>query len=113
MDQVYNSAAEYLEHLELSPSELTKAVIGTVGDLDQPLLPEQQALLALRRHMSTQSPESRQRRRDEILATTAADVKRFGERLGSTTMHSAVFGSKGSYEGSASRGQLKLFSNLF
>ena len=38
----------HLQELELTSSELSKAVIGTIGDLDQPLLPEQQALLALK-----------------------------------------------------------------
>ena len=67
----------------------------------------------LQRHISMQSPESRQRRRDEILSTTMEDIKLFGNRLGSTKMHAAVFGSKNAYEKSSNHEKFKLFSDLF
>ncbi|MBW1864030.1 MAG: peptidase M16, partial [Deltaproteobacteria bacterium] len=54
---VFDQSARFLRDMELSDDELTKGVIGSIGDLD-------------RRHM-----------REEILGTTAADFKAFARVL--------------------------------
>jgi presequence protease len=79
--QVYDQASQFLQRLDLHESELTKSIIGAIGDLDQPLLPDAQGYTSLIWHLSGISDEERQQLRDEVLATSPADFKAFGEVL--------------------------------
>ena len=60
---------------------MTRGVIGTIGDLDQHQLPDAKGLASMLRHLSGDSDESRQRMREEVLSTKAADFRRFAEVL--------------------------------
>jgi Zn-dependent M16 (insulinase) family peptidase len=79
--ETYDRAADFLRDLALPGDELTKTIIGAIGALDAYLLPDAKGYLALQRHLTGDTDADLQRLRDEVLATTAADFRRFGETL--------------------------------
>ncbi len=81
--------------IDLSPEELTKSIIGAIGQLDAYQMPDAKGYTALLRHLLGSTPEERQRIRDDLLSTSAADFRRLGEALGdfSTAGRVVVLGS--------------------
>lgn len=77
----YDATANFLRQLELSDEELTKAIIGTIGDLDSYQLPDAKGWTAMTRTLVGMTETRRQQLRDEVLGTTAQDFKAFGETL--------------------------------
>ena len=83
----YDRTAEFLQNLDLSTEELTKAIIGAVGNLDAHLLPDARGFVGLLRYLTNDTEERRQIMRDELLATTKQDFRDFAgvlERTGET-----------------------------
>ena len=78
---VYDGAADFLRTLDIDRDALTKAIIGTVGDIDGYQLPDAKGYTALMRHVLGVTREDRQARRDEVLGTTLADVRAFGDAV--------------------------------
>jgi hypothetical protein len=79
--EAYKGAPRFLRTLDLSESELTKSIIGTISDLDSYQLPDAKGWTSMVRHLIGYSDEMRQGFRDEVLATTARDFHAFGEAL--------------------------------
>jgi len=77
----FDQTAAFLRNLELSKDELTKAIIGTIGDIDTYMLPDGKGYASLLRHLTGDSKEDRQRLRDEVLGTTAKDFLAFADIL--------------------------------
>jgi hypothetical protein len=80
---VYDGAAAFLAGADLSDAEVTKAVIGAVGDMDQHQLPDAKGYSSMLRWLLGISDERRQEIRDRILATRKEDFTRFSEVLAS------------------------------
>lgn len=78
---VYDASAAYLEKLTLDRAELEKAIIGAIGDLDQYMLPDARGYAAMCRWLANDSDAFRQEMREQALATTIKDFRRFGESL--------------------------------
>ena len=87
---VYDQTGQYLKGLELDESELTKAIIGTIGELDAYLLPDAKGLTSLRWYLLGTTDEERQKLRDEVLNTTVEDFHHFGEVLDAVKDDSAI-----------------------
>ncbi|HEY3341968.1 MAG TPA: peptidase M16, partial [Anaerolineae bacterium] len=79
--ETYDATAEFLRTLELSDDEVTKSIIGTIGDLDQYQLPDAKGYTSMLRYLAGDTEADRQRMRDEILSTTAKDMRAFAEML--------------------------------
>lgn len=77
----YDGTAQFLRELDLPETELTKSIIGAIGDLDSYQLPDAKGYSAMARHLAGESDESRQLWREQILSTTAVDFQAFGEVL--------------------------------
>jgi len=77
----YDNTANFLLDLEISDEELEKSIIGTVGDIDGYQLPDAKGFTSMERHLVGLSEQSRQEYRNQILSTTAADFKEFGQVL--------------------------------
>jgi Zn-dependent M16 (insulinase) family peptidase len=77
----YDGTPAFLDKLEISDSELTKAIIGAIGEMDTHQLPDAKGYSALVRYLTGYSDEERQEIRDEILSTTTEDFKAFGKAL--------------------------------
>lgn len=93
---IYDQCADFLKNLELPQEELTKAIIGVIGDLDRHLLPDAKGFMSFMRHLAGDDDATRQRMRDEVLATTREDFRAFGEWLHSAqhTGRIVVLGSR-------------------
>ena len=86
----YDATGDYLRELDLNDDELTKAIIGTIGQMDAYQLPDAKGYTSMIRALSGDTNERRQQMRDEILSTTAADFKRFADLLDEVRTHGQV-----------------------
>lgn len=86
----YDAAAGFLREVDLSEEELTKSIIGTIGDLDAYQLPDAKGYTSMARHLAGDTEEDRQRLREEVLATTAQDFRKFAEALQNVNRHGMV-----------------------
>ncbi|RJP55620.1 MAG: peptidase M16 [Anaerolineaceae bacterium] len=80
----YDSAAAFLKGLDssrLSESELKKAIIAAIGDLDAYQLPDAKGYTSMMRYFTGRTDELRQKIRDEALSTNGEDFIHFGEAL--------------------------------
>lgn len=108
---VYDGAADALaeaaEILENDPAALETAIIGTIGDIDGALSPDQKGYTAFQRWLINEGTEYRQKMRDEILSTKASDFKDFADRLRNMKDPSvAVVSSKAAFESAAKAGKV-------
>ena len=87
--RVYRETADYLGNLSLSEADITRAVVGAVGDVDAYMLPGAKGATAFSRWMTGESDEERQRIREEILATRLSDFHDFAPYL-AAALKSAV-----------------------
>ncbi|KAG0492576.1 hypothetical protein HPP92_005974 [Vanilla planifolia] len=79
--EVYDGTTNFLRELELDSDALTKAIIGTIGDVDAYQLPDAKGYSSLLRHLLGITDEERERRREEILSTSLKDFKDFADFL--------------------------------
>jgi Zn-dependent M16 (insulinase) family peptidase len=79
--EVYDGTPEYLRSLSLSQDDLTKSIIGAIGVLDAYQLPDAKGDTAFVRYLLGETDAARQKTRDEVLGTTAADFRAFADVL--------------------------------
>src|SRR6267143_1765485 len=77
----YDRTAEFLKGTDLGEAELTRNIIGTIGDVDSYRLPDAKGFASMQRHLIGDTDAGRQRMREEILSTTAADIRNFGDAM--------------------------------
>ncbi len=77
----YDGAAAYLRDLQLSEGDVTRYIIGVIGQIDDYQLPDAKGFTALARELTGDAAAPRQQLRDEVLATTAADIRAFAAVL--------------------------------
>lgn len=77
----YDDTPAFLRDISMDQDSLTKAIIGTIGDVDSYQLPDAKGRTAFMRHLLGVSEEERQLRREQILATSNADFRNFAEVL--------------------------------
>jgi Zn-dependent M16 (insulinase) family peptidase len=77
----YDGTSRFLHQLDLSPEELTKSIIGAIGQMDAYQLPDAKGYTSMVRYLIGDTDAKRQRRREEVLSTTPADFKAFAEVL--------------------------------
>lgn len=105
--RIYDETADYLLSLKISDDELTKSIIGAIGDLDQHLLPDAKGYASLCRYLANDPDDFRQQMREQVLRTTARDFRSFGEYLKGLRDSPAVV-VMGSQEALAGAGNLAL-----
>jgi len=86
---VYRATAEYLGNLSLSDADVTRAIVGAVGDMDSYMLPGAKGAAAFSRWLAGETEEERQRIREELLSTRLADFHDFAPYL-SAALEKAV-----------------------
>jgi Zn-dependent M16 (insulinase) family peptidase len=86
----YDRSSNFLRQIELNESELTKSIIGAIGQLDAYQLPDAKGYTSLVRYLLGLTDEIRQQRRNEVLATSLADFKSFAEVLDRLNEQGAV-----------------------
>lgn len=93
----YDQLADYLEHFNVSDREMTKYVIGTLSRTDIPLTPSLRGEKAMNRYFTGTTQAAAQKRRDQILSTTAADIRALAPLVRAVMMDNnlCVMGSEG------------------
>jgi len=94
--EVYDGAPTFLKELELGEDELSKAIIGCIGDVDTYMLPDAKGYQAMLRFLLSEDDAYRQKVRDEILSTNVEDFHKFADSLQSVSESGGicVVGSK-------------------
>ncbi len=78
---------DFLRSLELDRDALTKAIIGTIGDIDSYQLPDAKGHTAFMRHLLKVTEEERQQRREQVkLAVPAAGTARASSSCNQTAL---------------------------
>lgn len=93
---VYDNTAAYLQQHSLNTEELNAAIVGAIGELDTYLLPDAKGSTAYARILSHDTEEDRQRMREQVLSTTPAHFKAFGQALEAFSRQGRVCGLGGS-----------------
>lgn len=75
--KVFDLTSDFLRKMHLSNEELTKSIIGAIGDLDAHMLPDAKGYTALKRHLVGDTDEVRQQMRDQVLMTRKSDFRAF------------------------------------
>src|SRR5215813_873949 len=78
---IYDRTAEFLRGADLGEAELTRNIIGTIGDIDTYRLPDAKGFASMQRYLIGDTDAARQRMREEVLSTTAADIRNFGDAM--------------------------------
>jgi len=89
----YDKAAAFLKGLDasrLSDNELTKAIIGAIGDIDAYQLPDAKGYTSMLRYLTNRTDALRQKTREEVLSTNGEDFIAFGEVLEKAARSNAV-----------------------
>eukprot|EP00929_Paragymnodinium_shiwhaense_P008297 TRINITY_DN112249_c0_g1_i1.p1 TRINITY_DN112249_c0_g1~~TRINITY_DN112249_c0_g1_i1.p1 ORF type:complete len:1133 (+),score=332.94 TRINITY_DN112249_c0_g1_i1:73-3471(+) len=108
----YDGAPAFLKGLELGEDELSKAIIGCMGDVDSYMLPDAKGYQAMLRYLLEEDDTYRQKLRDQILSTTTKDFHNFAAALDSVTTKGGlcVVGSKDAIEAAKDKYGLSLSS---
>jgi Zn-dependent M16 (insulinase) family peptidase len=79
--KVYDETASFLCEAEIDEEEVTRSIIGVIGQVDDYLLPDAKGLASLRRYLLGESDERLQRLREEILSARVEDFRVLGAAL--------------------------------
>eukprot|EP00527_Entomoneis_sp_CCMP2396_P000592 CAMPEP_0198148766 /NCGR_PEP_ID=MMETSP1443-20131203/43178_1 /TAXON_ID=186043 /ORGANISM="Entomoneis sp., Strain CCMP2396" /LENGTH=1093 /DNA_ID=CAMNT_0043813555 /DNA_START=191 /DNA_END=3472 /DNA_ORIENTATION=+ len=114
---IYDAAADAVmqaaDALEADPDALATAIIGTIGDMDGALQPDQKGAAAFQRWMINEHAEYRQKYRDEVLNTSPEDFRAFARRLKDMKQPSvAVVSSKAAFESAAEKGKKMILKDI-
>jgi hypothetical protein len=71
----YDAIPKYLEQLNINDKEMTRYILGTIADLDNPLTPSQKGDVAVRYYLEKTKSADLQKERDEVVNVTLADIK--------------------------------------
>ncbi len=80
----YDRTPHFLREIDgsrLSQEELTKSIIGVIGDLDAYQLPDAKGFSSLTRFLAGETDQARQQRREQVLATKQDDFRQFSQVL--------------------------------
>jgi presequence protease len=87
---IYDHTADFLRGADLGQTELTRNIIGTIGQLDFYQLPDAKGFASMARHLIGETDAARQRMREEILSTTVADIRTFADAVAEVAAHGRV-----------------------
>lgn len=88
--EAFDHSVEFLKKLTISKEQITRAVIGSISDMDRYQLPDAKGFSSLVRYLSGVSDEMRQKIRGQILSTTEQDFHDFRKVLDIVKQHGTV-----------------------
>ncbi len=88
--EVFDETSKFLRNDALSGEELTKGIIGAIGDMDAYMFPDAKGYASMLRYLTGNTEEDIQKVRDEIFSTTAEDFKQFADVLDEVAHHGLV-----------------------
>jgi Zn-dependent M16 (insulinase) family peptidase len=86
----FDASAEFLERAQIGADEISKSIIGTIGEIDTYLLPDAKGFASMVRQLTGNTDEVRQRTRDEILGTDGRDFREFAAVMRAFAAHGVV-----------------------
>ncbi len=104
----YQNTVQFLRNTDLNEAELTKSIIGAIGEIDAYQLPDAKGYSAMLRFLMGISDENRQKYRDELLSTTRLDFVQLANVLEQFNQQSnlVVLGSADAIEKTQQTNQL-------
>ncbi|MEG1292730.1 MAG: insulinase family protein [Clostridium sp.] len=75
-NKIFEGVPDYLEHFDADERDMTKYVIGTISDLDTPLLPQYQGSKAVSAYFSGVTDEMLAEERRQILGADREDIRK-------------------------------------
>lgn len=78
---VYEKTADYIASFTADERTLTQFIIGAISDMDTPMNPAAKGLFSLSGYMTDLTEADLQKERDELLATTAEDLRKTAEHI--------------------------------
>ena len=88
--EVFDQTAQFLEKDTFSEEELTKSIIGAIGDLDGYMLPDTKGYVSMIRYLTKDTESMRQQMREELLGTTSSDFRAMGKVLSAVAKEGVV-----------------------
>ncbi|MFL2877034.1 MAG: insulinase family protein [Pontiellaceae bacterium] len=79
--EIYKQTGQFLKELKLDEAELTRSLIGAIGQLDTYMLPDSKSFTNTTRQLFGYTDTKRQKLRDDVLSTTQHHFNQFGEIL--------------------------------
>jgi Zn-dependent M16 (insulinase) family peptidase len=79
--KTFDETATFLRTTDLGDRELTKSIIGTIGEIDRHLLADAKGYASMMRYLTNDTEEKRQILRNEIMETSAEDFRDFADIL--------------------------------
>jgi Zn-dependent M16 (insulinase) family peptidase len=79
--EIFDETVNFLRSTDLSDEELSKGIIGTIGDIDKHLLPDAKGYTSMLRYLTNDTEKKRQVVREEVLSTSPIDFKNFADVL--------------------------------
>jgi hypothetical protein len=114
--EVFDETVKFLRSGNLTEEEITKGIIGTIGDIDRHLLPDAKGYTSMVRYLTNDNDETRQLLREEVLNTSATDFENFAHALDGLKENGLVkvIGSASAIEKAAAQkeGWLEVFKLL-
>lgn len=77
----FNGAVEFLRNFKADEKEMTNYIIGTIGSMDSLIGPSSKGLIGDNMYFSGTTQEDIQKLREEVLSTTADDIRNFADIL--------------------------------
>lgn len=78
-NKIYEGVVEYLKGFDVSERDMTKYIIGTISNIDQPMTPVAKGDRSLNLYMNHVSPEMIREERSQILDATTEDIRSLAE----------------------------------
>jgi Zn-dependent M16 (insulinase) family peptidase len=114
--EVFDETVKFLRSGNLTAEEITKGIIGTIGDIDRHLLPDAKGYTSMVRYLTNDTEEIRQVLREEVLNTSPVDLESFTNALDAVKENGLVkvIGSASAIESAAAQkeGWLEVFKLL-
>lgn len=80
-NDVYRGVPEYLRQFTADERDMTKYIIGTISGMDTPLTPKAKGNRSMAAYLTGVSEEDVQKERDQVLSTTADDIRRAADMV--------------------------------
>jgi Zn-dependent M16 (insulinase) family peptidase len=79
--ETFDETVNFLRSTDLTDDEITKSIIGTIGEIDRHLLPDAKGFTSMVRYLTKDNEEKRQLLRENVLSTSVEDFRNFADVL--------------------------------
>ena len=74
-NEIFEGTAEFVKNFTVSDRDMTKYIIGTIGDLDSPLTPSSKGNRSMTAYLSNLTYEDIQKEREQVLTATEESIR--------------------------------------